>query len=181
MLELEGELPPILVSLVHKEKESMHMLDPSGNKEVKAALETCKSTIHKQLQVDVDFDDIGVDDGVMREMGVVSQSSSMYTALKELGNPRSRLFEIHKGIGELISQLDDMLGLFGSAEEHNEEGEGLKAHLKEDEALSGIKLYKGETLVELTERWRLLYNKLYDEDMDEFDLTKIPDVHDNVR
>ena len=32
LLELEGDLPPILVSLVHKEKGSMHMLDPSGNK-----------------------------------------------------------------------------------------------------------------------------------------------------
>lgn len=30
LLELEGDLPPILVSLVHKEKGSMHMLDPSG-------------------------------------------------------------------------------------------------------------------------------------------------------
>jgi len=42
MLELEGELPPILVSLVHKEKTSTHMLDPSGNKEVKISLEQCK-------------------------------------------------------------------------------------------------------------------------------------------
>jgi len=33
LLELEGDLPPILVSLVHKEKGSMHMLDPSGKSE----------------------------------------------------------------------------------------------------------------------------------------------------
>lgn len=39
MLELEGDIPPILVSLVHKEKTSGHMLDPSGNKEVKKDLE----------------------------------------------------------------------------------------------------------------------------------------------
>ena len=39
----------------------------------------------------------------------------------------------------------------------------------------------GETLLELTERWRFLYRKLYDEDKDEFDLSRIPDIHDNVR
>lgn len=37
MLELEGELTPILVSLVHREKETIHMLDPSGNAEIKKA------------------------------------------------------------------------------------------------------------------------------------------------
>jgi inositol hexakisphosphate/diphosphoinositol-pentakisphosphate kinase len=50
MLELEGELPPILVSLVHKEKESVHMLDPSGNKEVKVALENCKEKVGMKLK-----------------------------------------------------------------------------------------------------------------------------------
>ena len=47
--------------------------------------------------------------------------------------------------------------------------------------MSGIKLYKGETLLELTERWKLLHNKLYDEEKDTFDLSRVPDVHDNVR
>ncbi|GMI45545.1 hypothetical protein TrCOL_g10422, partial [Triparma columacea] len=46
----------------------------------------------------------------------------------------------------------------------------------EEEGLSGIKLYKGETLLELTERWRLLYKKLLDDETEDFDLTKIPDV-----
>ena len=46
---------------------------------------------------------------------------------------------------------------------------------------SGVKLYKGETLLELTERWRFIYKRLYDPDEDRFDLSRIPDVHDNVR
>jgi hypothetical protein len=46
---------------------------------------------------------------------------------------------------------------------------------------SGVKLYKGETLLELTERWRFIYKRLYDPDEDLFDLSRIPDVHDNVR
>ena len=47
--------------------------------------------------------------------------------------------------------------------------------------MSGVKLYKGETLLELTERWRFIYNRLYDDTEDKFDLSRIPDVHDNVR
>lgn len=50
LLELEGDLPPILVSLVHKEKGSMHMLDPTGNKEVKKELDICKDRITANLQ-----------------------------------------------------------------------------------------------------------------------------------
>lgn len=74
-----------------------------------------------------------------------------------------------------------MLGLMASDVENRiEGGEGLKGD-EVDEALSGIKLYKGETLLELTERWRLLYKKLYDDDKDTFDLSRVPDVHDNVR
>jgi inositol-hexakisphosphate/diphosphoinositol-pentakisphosphate 1-kinase len=53
LLELEGDLPPILVSLVHKEKGSLHMLDPSGNKEVKIELDECKAKISANLQRDI--------------------------------------------------------------------------------------------------------------------------------
>jgi len=59
LLELEGDLPPILVSLVHKEKGSMHMLDPSGNKEVKMELDECKEKITANLQKDVDIKSAG--------------------------------------------------------------------------------------------------------------------------
>ena len=35
--------------------------------------------------------------------------------------------------------------------------------------------------MELTERWRFIYERLYDTETDTFDLTRIPDVLDNVR
>ena len=87
-----------------------------------------------------------------------------------------------------------MLGELASGDEEViEGGAGLKGKEDIDEALSGIKLYKarirvlllfysfyhrdlrgsnkffcyeqqGETLLELTERWKLLQNKLYDEE-----------------
>lgn len=55
MLELEGELTPILVSLVHREKQTIHMLDPSGNNEIKRELEACKHHLHTMMQQDIDL------------------------------------------------------------------------------------------------------------------------------
>ena len=180
MLELEGEIPPILVSLVHKEKDSHHMLDPSGNKQVKKDLEACKKMININMQRDLDYDKMTKED---RESLVgPARLSSLHRALKEIGNPRKTLIAIHSTIGELVEQLDDMLGGLASGDEEViEGGAGLRGEEGDDEALSGIKLYKGETLLELTERWKLLQNKLYDEEKDTFDLSRVPDVHDNVR
>ena len=91
------------------------------------------------------------------------------------------MVNIHSTIGKLVEQLDEMLGeLLSGDEEVIEGGAGLKAK-EGHETLSGIKLYKGETLLELTERWKLLQNKLYDDESDTFDLSRVPDVHDNVR
>jgi inositol hexakisphosphate/diphosphoinositol-pentakisphosphate kinase len=110
------------------------------------------------------------------------QLTAMRDALAEVGNPRKTLRMIYETMGSLIEQLEDMLGMMGSGDEKRiEGGEGLKGDSDDDMALSGVKLYKGETLLELTERWRFIYKRLYDPDEDSFDLSRIPDVHDNVR
>jgi inositol hexakisphosphate/diphosphoinositol-pentakisphosphate kinase len=180
LLELEGEIPPILVSLVHKEKGSMHMLDPSGDKEVKLELDECKEKITANLQRDIDFREASEDD--RRQMVGPPNLTSMRDALAEIGNPRQTLMEIVKTMRYLLEQLEEMLDMMGSGDEKRiEGGEGLKGDDEDDVALSGIKLYKGETLLELTERWRFIYKRLYDPDDDVFDLSRIPDVHDNVR
>jgi inositol hexakisphosphate/diphosphoinositol-pentakisphosphate kinase len=179
-LELEGSIPPILVSLVHKEKDSLHMLDPSGNKEVKAELEACKFEVNRHLQRDLDVNSATKEE-IEAAVGP-NELTSITRALCKVKNPRKALFQIRATIGELLEQLDDMLDVMASdVENKHEGGEGLLGEDDDDEALSGIKLYKGETLLELTERWRLLHTKLYDEDIDEFDLSRVPDVHDNVR
>lgn len=53
MLELEGSLTPILVSLVRKEKESLHMLDPTGarHQPVHQSLKLCISAIFLWLSL----------------------------------------------------------------------------------------------------------------------------------
>jgi inositol-hexakisphosphate/diphosphoinositol-pentakisphosphate 1-kinase len=180
LLELEGDLPPILVSLVHKEKGSMHTLDPSGNKEVKLELDVCKEKITANLQRDIDINSASEED--LEQLAGPKEIKSIRNALSALGNPRKALAMIHQIMGELIAQLDEMLGAMGSGDETRiEGGEGLKGEADEDLALSGVKLYKGETLLELTERWRFIYDRLYDAETDTYDLSRIPDVHDNVR
>jgi len=179
LLELEGPIPPILVSLVHKEKDSLHMLDPSGNTEVKKELEVCKLKVNHDLQQSFD-----VETSNSKHIANVVGSSmltSVHKALRRVGNPRETLFAIRETIGELLKQLDEMLCLMGVDENANVGGEGLRSTGEEDEALSGIKQYKGETLLELLERWRLLHLKMYDEEKDLFDLSRVPDIHDNVR
>jgi inositol-hexakisphosphate/diphosphoinositol-pentakisphosphate 1-kinase len=223
LLELDGEIGPILVSLVHKEKGSMHMLDPSGDNDAKLELDECKEKITANLQEDIDWREMTEEDRV-RMVGP-PQLTAMRDALAEVGNPRKTLMAIYKTMGSLIEELEEMLGMMGSGDEKQiEGGEGLKGSNDDDVALSGVKLYKGETLVsfqlwlcnycilwllsrqtrrcgrtasfgfltlfvvpitfcqlELTERWRFIYNRLYDPDTDMFDLSRVPDVHDNVR
>ena len=180
LLELEGEIPPILVSLVHKEKGSMHMLDPSGDKGAKLELDDCKEKITTHLQGDIEFKDMTSED--RERMLGPEQLKAMHDALAEVRNPRQTLEEIYKIMGSLINQLEEMLGVTGMDHDKAIElGEGTKDDDENDVGLSGVKLYTGETLLELTERWRFIYKKLYDSDENRFDLSRIPDVHDNVR
>ena len=174
LLELEGEIPPILVSLVHKENESIHMLDPSGNKEVKMELDKCKEKVNVNLQRDFEFS--GTSTREREQLVGPAEITSLHEALRAVGNPRKCLFKIHKTIGELLSQLEEMLGSISSGDENQLDGEGLQGD-DENLALSGVKLYKGETLLELTERWRFIHSRMYDESKDTFDLSRIPDVH----
>jgi inositol hexakisphosphate/diphosphoinositol-pentakisphosphate kinase len=185
LLELEGEIPPILVSLVHKEKGSMHMLDPSGDKDVKLELDECKEKLSKNLQQDIDWRAMTEEDR-FRLVGP-PQVTSLRDALAKIGNPRKTLKMIYETMGTLLEELEEMLMGYGSGEEKAavEPGGIPKGDSEEDggndAALSGVKLYKGETLLELTERWRFIYKRLYDKETDTFDLTRIPDVLDNVR
>lgn len=156
------------------------MLDPSGNKDVKKELDECKEKITANLQRDIDVRTASEED--ISQLVGPPQLSSLRSALYEIGNPRKVLMQIHETMGNLLSQLEEMLDEMGSGDEkRNEGGEGLKGSVDDDVALSGVKLYKGETLLELTERWRFIYERLYDKEKDQFDLSRIPDVHDNVR
>jgi len=175
-------------------------------------LDDCKERITANLQRDIDVDNASKED--LEQLVGPEELTALHRAIRRVKNPRKTLFAIHETMGELIAQLDEMLGAMGSGDEKLiEGGEGLKGDPDVDTALSGVVLYKGETvgtyekkrrvsnkmpkttcdthcwflfvrssqLLELTERWRFIYDRLYDSETDRFDLSRIPDVHDNVR
>jgi len=123
------------------------------------------------MQVDVDFVGDPKDSiKALENAGIEINGSakSLHSALKKVRNPKQRLYEIHGIIKDLLEQIDNMLEEqaknVAEAEEVHEGGEGLKGcKIDNNDALSGIKFYKGESLVELVERWRFLYKKLYSE------------------
>jgi len=181
LLDLEGDIPPILVSLVHKEKGSMHMLDPSGDKDVKLELDECKEKISQHLQEDIDWRDMTEEDRI-RLVGP-PMVTSLRDALAKIGNPRKALQTIYETMATLIEELEEMWSNLESGDEKTtEESDNEKKESEDADAqLSGVKLYKGETLLELTERWRFIYQRMYDDETKMFDLSRIPDVLDNVR
>lgn len=134
LLELEGEIPPILVSLVHKEKGSLHMLDPSGDKDAKLELDECKEKIKANLQQNIDWRDMTEEDRV-RMVGP-PELTAMRDALAEVGNPRKTLEMIYETMGSLIEQLEEMLGMIGSGDEMGiERSKGLDGDTDDDLAL----------------------------------------------
>jgi inositol-hexakisphosphate/diphosphoinositol-pentakisphosphate 1-kinase len=158
----------------------MHMLDPSGNKEVKMILDDIKDKVTANLQRDIDVNQANEED--LDLLVGPKESVSLRDAIRRIGNPRKALDKIYETMRELIEQLSEMLEEMASGDERRMDGgEGLKGESEIDSALSGVKLYKGETLLELTERWRFIFDRLYNDVNDRYDLSRIPDVHDNVR
>ena len=117
------------------------MLDPSGNKEVKLELDECKEKITANLQRDIEVATASHDD--LEQLVGPKEIVSLRNAVAALGNPRQALKQIHQLMGDLISQLAEMLGTIGRGDEPLLEGsEG-----QEKDFLSGVSLYKGETCV----------------------------------
>ena len=142
--------------------------------ELTSRIEVARQKMNTGDDVDIDIENATTEE---REQLVgPSALTSLHKALEAIGNPRKTLVKIHELMAELIDQLEEMLGMMGSGDEKRiEGGEGLKGDNEDDVALSGVKLYKGETLLELTERWRFLHKNLYDADTDQFDLSRIPE------
>ena len=55
LLELEGEISPILVSLIHRGRSDVHMLDRAGNHEAQELLALSKAHVSRCFQVDVEL------------------------------------------------------------------------------------------------------------------------------
>ncbi|CAM9563815.1 unnamed protein product, partial [Phaeothamnion confervicola] len=212
-LELEGELTPILVSLVHKDKNSGMMLDQHGNMSPKQDLVRQKDFLQRTMNLDTDL----ADDPIRAV--VPSGADSVMAALRKLGNPRRRLFELRDHIANIVRQLEDLVsssplgrmadGRVSAREREMDRGDAeakyaMACNLEGEEATpppppqpeppamppplpeaavaAGTRrIARGETLLLMLDRWRKLHKEMYSAKVDRFDITKVPDVHDNVR
>lgn len=98
LLELEGQLTPILASLVMVEEKNRQMLDRGGNFEIKEDMDRCKQRLD-HLQVDQDMTEELV------QLVAPGATAALRAALFSLGNPLRTLRRMHELITEITVQL----------------------------------------------------------------------------
>lgn len=99
MLELEGNLTPVLVSLVSVEEKNSQMLDHYGNQEIKELMDKCKEHIDTQMQKNVILSP-----EVVKEVAP-AMMESVQMALHNIGNAREALKRIHDLVGLLCEEI----------------------------------------------------------------------------
>ncbi|CAM9730098.1 unnamed protein product [Pylaiella littoralis] len=207
-LELEGDLTPILVSLVSKESSknsSVMMLDPSGNKDITKDMDLSKDFLQRVMAKDVTFSP------ELIKSVVPTGQASVRRALRSVGNPVAKLTHLRELVMVLVKQLSRRSATFplGTTDRVSAADRELDRGIEADEfATSRVeraearekekRLQKqqsetslptsrdsrlpsrGETPLLMLDRWRKLHDELHDSATG-FDITKIPDVHDNAR
>jgi inositol hexakisphosphate/diphosphoinositol-pentakisphosphate kinase len=206
LLELDGELPPILASLVTVEEKTRQMLDRGGNCEIKQYMDRCKDNLNLLQQ-----DEIMTDEKI--ELIAPSCSVAIKNAMISLKNPLKTLSRMYVLIGSLCSQLD-ILG-----REHGEDMDSMRKSslsgdendiLKNNKSLNAVscdllkdddidltndnsikeinlddtnkvKLYLDETFSLMADRWEKIHKDFFSLKTNKYDLTKVPDVYDMVR
>jgi len=99
LLELEGQLTPILASLVTVEEKNRQMLDKGGNFEIKADMDRCKDQLNL-LQIDTEMND-----DLLQKIAP-DCPVAVKKAFLNLNNPLQRLKRMHTLIGQLCMQLN---------------------------------------------------------------------------
>ncbi|CAN0345347.1 unnamed protein product, partial [Ectocarpus fasciculatus] len=220
-LELEGDLTPIIVSLVSKESSknsSVMMLDPSGNKDITNDMDRSKDFLQRVMAKDVTFSP------ELIKSVVPTGQASVRRALRSVGNPVAKLTHLRELVMVLVKQLSRRSARFplalGATDRVSAADRELDRGIEADEFVESRvekaearekerKLRKllqessdacdlpatgrdrwdskdnklpvrGETPLLMHDRWRKLHDELYDSATG-FDITTIPDVHDNVR
>jgi inositol-hexakisphosphate/diphosphoinositol-pentakisphosphate 1-kinase len=99
LLELEGDLTPVLVSLVTVQEKNNQLLDHYDNMEVKKSVDQCKAYLNSVLQMDREF--------TPEFVASIAPNASTFTreSLMKLGNPRTTLTHIHDLIKSLCKEI----------------------------------------------------------------------------
>ena len=201
LLELEGQLTPILASLVTVEEKNKQLLDRGGNYEIEEDMARCKEHLNK-LQIDQ----------VMTEEYIQNIAPDCTPAVKaailSLKNPLQTLQRVHELIKQLCNQLEDICeeekstaiainakdidegdtpvdivpeNAMCSWNEKDDTTSSLSKSFRSSSDPEARKLYNNETTVLMLDRWLKLAKDFFDTKKDMFDLTKVPDIYDMIR
>ena len=206
LLELEGQLTPILASLVTVEEKNRQMLDRGGNIQIKEDMDRCKEHLNL-LQTDREMD------AQLVEQIASGCPKAVRAALLSLGNPLTTLRRLHYLIGQLCMQLqrycdteaveaeqESKLTLvkvcpvsedvpFPHPPPHDSDMAhsaaavaqfNLSPSSKQDHVAAN-KLYLSETFSLMLDRWEKLNKDFLSSKTGLYDLTKVPDVYDMIR
>ena len=101
LLELEGQLTPILASLVTVEEKCSEMLDKRGNEQVKSDMDY----YHHHLNM-LQLTDTEMTKETIEQVAPECQES-VKAAMYRLGNPRQALKKMYKYMETICDQLRD--------------------------------------------------------------------------
>ena len=163
LLELEGEISPILVSLIHRGRSDVHMLDRAGNHEAQELLALSKAHVSRCFQVDVELRGPDSDDedaassdskfAQRRRFIAPDGPDSVLRALRDLGNPLRALRDLYDEMSSFIEKV--------SQKPCTEQ------------------LYMGESFGVWLDSWKCIRKEFYDQKA--YDLSKIPEIFDKLR
>ncbi|OQS06939.1 inositol hexakisphosphate and diphosphoinositol-pentakisphosphate kinase [Thraustotheca clavata] len=162
-LELEGDLTPILVSLVTTlDKDANKMLDHSGQADANEEIEKTKAKMRKLMHKEYSSADEFI------SAAAPLSTKSIVEALRKIQFPLESLRKLH----DLIKLVKTEIKELGAETEKN-------AILLSDPTINEV--YMGETLSLVSERWEKLYRDFYSAQKQEYDLSKIPDIYDCIK
>jgi inositol hexakisphosphate/diphosphoinositol-pentakisphosphate kinase len=165
LLELEGQLGPLLASLVSVEdKDSSQMLDHYDNYEIREMTDRCKESLNDVFQLDIDFT------AEVIEKLAPHVTFAVKDSMLKLGNPLRALSHIHDMIKCVCRELESLLKSDSSTQ---------RVPLSPvDEKSAPGDLYREETLQLMLDRWKKLSKGFYNAKQNKFDLTKVPELYD---
>ncbi|KAL4151944.1 hypothetical protein PRNP1_008880 [Phytophthora ramorum] len=155
-LELEGDLTPILVSLVTTlGRDANKMLDHSGQADATEEMQTTKTKLRTLLQREYSSPE------EMRAAIAPLKTESIIQALEIIKNPKEALARLLELVRKLRAEIAE--------------------RVQDKQADETTPLYMGETFSLMFERWDKIFRDFYSTKTETFDLSKIPDVHDCIK
>lgn len=176
LLELEGDLTPVLVSLVSIQDSSM--LDHSDNQQIKEEMEAIKLKLSNIFQQDYTITPDMLD--TIAPIG----NTIMRESLLKLKNPRRSLQYIYTLISQLCQEIKLICQLSSNKNDNNNTNDNNDNCITDSTTSSSTTLpilYLNETPYLMLYRWETLYRDFYTIEKDTYDLSKVPELHDMTR